>query len=790
MVETDTSKHGQVRELILASVLDAVKQCQRHFGAGQGVATETDHRVTNLLNSFDSCLSHGVRRKAGKLKQAFGRREESGSFWPVVKEVLSEFQFQRLKSVVQAERSIDFSKENMGMVWLKVALNERNLQTILTTLLSDRPLVLRYYDEHAFIRDEEKASVIPTSAAGLGSVIFALNVFPDTRVGTPPRSDERRQSPTLQYSMVHTMNGKSSPLLTNSVVVADRQLTYKTDPLIQSEKISTYSTPSSSVSQPSNFLQGDFTPEPVINVPVQEIVRRDSKRRKAKIRFGDTSEIVQRHKHKIDEWSGSITADTDLTPTSQTIQDTFQGVNNVSHSNSDRYGNGLLETFPEESNPTPDLSDRSSDSEDQTGSIPKFVGELSSSPYKISHLSSIYTNHKLEGLLSTSPGNQLHASTQEALDATAVALGASTVGKRPNFQDTTRLAPSQSLSEMSRGDLEALMVTVSKQNEKIGDKNKQQQIELDREQRINGMLRDEIELEKSEMKRREEELSMKVSSISRENDLLKGQLKKYVGIVQSMEIKEAMGVSRGVSLNTPQGVKEYANQDNEKILQLSDMYGELMELNERLHKDLILKNRVILCMQDTMLSLGLQLPTFNCPRAVEQDSNEFMAEGILKREIVKIWIPSAFLREESFHVYQIYIRIHNDEWNVYRRYTEFHEFHHQLRKKVPTIDKFNFPPKKNIGRKDAKLVEERRQRLQSYLRYMVHLLSNSTSLSKPAIFTENLTKQKFLELLPFFSDFSDATGSRSSSPAVGLGAGGRRNSAQLPPPKSPTYKGL
>ena len=101
-------------------------------------------------------------------------------------------------------------------------------------------------------------------------------------------------------------------------------------------------------------------------------------------------------------------------------------------------------------------------------------------------------------------------------------------------------------------------------------------------------------------------------------------------------------------------------------------------------------------------------------------------------------------------------------------------------KKVPIMDKFEFPPKKNIGRRDAKLVEDRRQRLQNYLRYMVHILSNTMSPSKPPLFTESLNKQKFLQLLPFFADPPVLnSNSRTASPALGHCPGGRRSSTQL-----------
>ena len=44
------------------------------------------------------------------------------------------------------------------------------------------------------------------------------------------------------------------------------------------------------------------------------------------------------------------------------------------------------------------------------------------------------------------------------------------------------------------------------------------------------------------------------------------------------------------------------------------------------------------------------------------------------------------------------------EWNIYRRYTEFREFHRQLLRHVPEIADFSFPPKKAIGHKVSLLI--------------------------------------------------------------------------------------
>ena len=48
---------------------------------------------------------------------------------------------------------------------------------------------------------------------------------------------------------------------------------------------------------------------------------------------------------------------------------------------------------------------------------------------------------------------------------------------------------------------------------------------------------------------------------------------------------------------------------------------------------------------------------------------------------------------------KVYIRIKDNEWNVYRRYTEFRSLHHKLQNRYPQVRAYNFPPKKAIGNK-------------------------------------------------------------------------------------------
>lgn len=52
-----------------------------------------------------------------------------------------------------------------------------------------------------------------------------------------------------------------------------------------------------------------------------------------------------------------------------------------------------------------------------------------------------------------------------------------------------------------------------------------------------------------------------------------------------------------------------------------------------------------------------------------------------------------------YSMFQVYIRIFDNEWNVYRRYAEFRALHNHLRAKFPQVGTFSFPPKKAIGNK-------------------------------------------------------------------------------------------
>lgn len=113
---------------------------------------------------------------------------------------------------------------------------------------------------------------------------------------------------------------------------------------------------------------------------------------------------------------------------------------------------------------------------------------------------------------------------------------------------------------------------------------------------------------------------------------------------------------------------------------------------------------------------------------------------------LQISIPRAVLQKtktKNYYIYEINIRSKNgdESWTVFKRYRDFHTLHKQLKKQHLQIKVLDFPPKKKLGNLDFDFVEERRQRLQVYIR---HVLQNLPELA-------SCDSRKFLEAkCPFF----------------------------------------
>ncbi|TNN61492.1 Kinesin-like protein KIF16B [Liparis tanakae] len=124
---------------------------------------------------------------------------------------------------------------------------------------------------------------------------------------------------------------------------------------------------------------------------------------------------------------------------------------------------------------------------------------------------------------------------------------------------------------------------------------------------------------------------------------------------------------------------------------------------------------------------------------------------------VKISIPRYVLRgqgkDEHFE-FEVKICVVDDVWAVFRRYSRFREMHKSLKLKYPELAALEFPPKKLFGNRDERMVAERRNHLERYLRnlFRVMLSSSSSPLRADADAAAGLrlSKHAVCELSPFF----------------------------------------
>ncbi|KAI5718477.1 hypothetical protein M8J77_021762 [Diaphorina citri] len=222
--------------------------------------------------------------------------------------------------------------------------------------------------------------------------------------------------------------------------------------------------------------------------------------------------------------------------------------------------------------------------------------------------------------------------------------------------------------------------------------------------------------------------------LRKENELLKHQLRKYVTAVQLLNKQHNATPSSSEA-------ESEARLYEAKLGQLAEMHSELLEMNQRLKLDLITKEAT-----------------------VEKLTTELMTLRGVKPSPVSLWLPCVFLGgppSDPHHIYQVHIRVGTEEWNVYRRYSDFYAFNKSLHRRYPVTLKHlpssvKFPPKNlifNKGNKSALFVEERRQKLELYLRAVVCSIVQFEFGAKTPSSGGGLNKFALVTLVPFLNDF-------------------------------------
>uniref|UniRef100_A0A8C6PEM6 Sorting nexin 29 n=1 Tax=Nothobranchius furzeri TaxID=105023 RepID=A0A8C6PEM6_NOTFU len=655
-----------------------VFQCQIRFGGRKEIATDSDSRVICLCAQFEAVFQHGLRKSRGlaltaaALKQAAGfssKTEAELNFWFYVKEHLNRHELQRFYCLRQIS-----SELGRGRAWLRCALNEHSLERYLHTLLADRPRLGTFYEDWAFLLDEERGSMLPTMAAGLNSILFAINIDNSDLNGGVSRG-----GPSVSNLLKESTQGIGSLLKESTQGV--------------SSLLREISTATAVVPGFTPRAEGASDPLPVL----PRSTSADSGLRKERRRKKMITNIISFDDDLDDSQRGRVMRRSVVALAQSSVEDGIDPLEpTVSTSPAQ---NGLAEpglvswvgsprpfrTASPAAPPLPDSKslDNEEEEEEEIWSLFMFHFSMESSP-----------------------------------PAQAAPLSS--------------LLPTSGLPEtMTVAELRQAIVAMMNRKDELEEQNTSLRSLLDGEMEHSAGLRQETDLQKKKLLELEERHAAKVQALARENEVLKVQLKKYVGAVQMLkrEGSQALSVLQSSEDQAPilqnkfiGDVEELAASYERKLIEVAEMHGELIEFNERLYRSLMAKDHLIVQMRQELIDLRGPVPGDLSQTSEDPSLSDFETAH---RALINVWIPSVFLQgraANAYHVYQVYIRILDNEWNVYRRYAEFRELHNHLRIQFPQVDTFSFPPKKAIGNKDAKFVEERRKQLQGYLRTVMNKL--------------------------------------------------------------------
>nr|XP_040132999.1 sorting nexin-29 isoform X2 [Ictidomys tridecemlineatus] len=709
------SQNNDKRQFLLERLLDAVKQCQIRFGGRKEIASDSDSRVTCLCAQLEAVLQHGLKRSRGlaltaaAIKQAAGfasKTETEPVFWHYVKEVLNRHELQRFHSLRHITSDV-----GRGRAWLRCALNEHSLERYLHMLLADQGRLSTFYEDWSFVMDEERSSMLPTMAAGLNSILFAINIDNKDLNGqskfAPTVSDLLKESTQNVTSLLKESTQGVSSLL--------REIT-------ASSAVSILIKP-----------EQETDPLPVVSKNVSADARCKKERKKKK----KVTNIISFDEEEDEQTSGDVFKK-------------LPGTGESSEENSDRSSVNIMSAFESPFGPNSNGSQSSSSWKVDSLSL---NGELGYQKLDVKSIDDEGVDDNEDDAYVDPSGRKRagHLGSPENVDASPPAQGS----------PLSSLLPSASVPEsMTINELRQAIVAMMNRKDELEEENRSLRNLLDGEMEHSAALRQEVDTLKRKVTEQEERHTMKVQALARENEVLKVQLKKYVGAVQMLKregptaevVPNLWNVDGEVTVpeqKPGEVAEELASSYERKLIEVAEMHGELIEFNERLHRALVAKEALVSQMRQELIDLRGPVPGDLSQTSEDQSLSDF---EITNRALINVWIPSVFLRGKAanaFHVYQVYIRIKDDEWNVYRRYTEFRSLHHKLQSRFPQVRAYSFPPKKAIGNKDAKFVEERRKQLQSYLRSVMNKV-----IQMVPEFAASPKKETLTQLMPFFVDIT------------------------------------
>ncbi|XP_069761906.1 sorting nexin-29 isoform X2 [Narcine bancroftii] len=652
------------RQSLLERLLDAVKQCQIRFGGRKEIASDADSRVICLCAQFETVLQYGLRRSKGlaltaaAIKQAAGfanKTETEPVFWYYVKEHLNKHELQRYYSLKNITTDV-----GRGRAWLRSALNEHSLERYMHMLLGDINQLSVFYEDWSFMMDEERASMLPTMAAGLNPILFAINI-----------DNQDLNGPNKPVSAVANLLKES----TQNVTCLLKESTQGVSTLLK--EIST-------VSAVPSFMKPELESDqlPVLSKTVNQDGKNKREKKKKKIvpniiSFDDDHEEEDQCSERGKYSDFTIESSEENSEKSSSISSTVilavlgPNLDRKPDFNGEEFGNNILKTADvcingdaghekldmksiDDEDMDEESTDQSKENEEDRLSEQPLVGSIS-----ISQMSSWNTLQVLNDndssdilfpVMAVGPCSQSDATSDNLLyceEHENATLAVELAQKGSQFQycsevtpplqaDLSGLLPESTVPEsMSVDELRQAIVAMMNRKDELDEQNRSLRNLLDGEMEHSAALRQEIDNQKKKLTEQDERHAAKIQALARENEVLKVQLKKYVAAVQMLK-REGSQVndvlpnlrSGDADLVIPEPKPmvdndELANTYERKLIEVAEMHGELIEFNERLHRSLMAKEALISQMRQELIDLRGPVPGDLSQTSEDQSLSDF-----------------------------------------------------------------------------------------------------------------------------------------------------------------------
>lgn len=194
---------------LLKQLLNVVKDCQTHYGGKTELATEHDLRIANLCTVWEATFLHGLRTTSTgaaansmsvlknvteMMTNGIGGNVsiESISFWPFVYPMLTGHEKERFSTLRHVWTDCGKSR-----ALIRAALNERALERYVLMWLTERQRLDDNYLPTALLRDDEATNLLPSIAAGLGSILFAVTIDSPNLNVAPSAERAQRLEPII-----------------------------------------------------------------------------------------------------------------------------------------------------------------------------------------------------------------------------------------------------------------------------------------------------------------------------------------------------------------------------------------------------------------------------------------------------------------------------------------------------------------------------------------------------------------------------------------------------------------